>query len=38
MKTFWKASIVQIAEKDIYKAKCSADDAGAMEKWLRLFI
>ena len=38
MKTFWKASIVQKAEKDIHKAKCSADDAGAMEKWLRLFI
>ena len=38
MKTFWKASIVQMAEKDIHKAKCSADDAGAMEKWLRLLI
>ena len=38
MKTFWKASIVQMAEKDIHKAKCSADDAGAMEKWHRLFI
>ena len=38
MKIFWKASIVQMAEKDIHKAKCSADDDVAMEKWLRLFI
>ena len=38
MKTFWKASILQMAEKDIHKAKCSADDDVAMEKWLRLFI
>ena len=34
MKTFWKASIVQMAEKDIHKAKCSADEDSAMEKWL----
>ena len=38
MKIFWKASIVQMAEKDIHKAKCSADNDVAMEKWLRLFI
>ena len=38
MKFFWKASIVQMAEKDIHKAKCSADDDVAIEKWLRLFI
>ena len=38
MTIFWKASIIQMAEKDIHKAKCGADDDGAMEKWLRLFI
>ena len=38
MKIFWKALIAQMAEKDIHKAKWGADDDGAMEKWLRLFI
>ena len=38
MKIFWKASIIQMAESDIHKAKCGADDDGAMKKWLRLFF
>ena len=38
MKIFWKASIVQMAEKDLHRAKYSAHDDVAMEKWLRLFI
>ena len=38
MKFFWKALIVQMAEKDIHKVKWGAHDDVAMEKWLRLFI
>ena len=34
MKIFWKASILQIAESDIFYVKLGADDDGAMEKWL----
>ena len=34
MKTFWKASILQMTESDIFYVKGGADDAGAMEKWL----
>ena len=26
MKIFWKASIIQMAESDIHKVECSADD------------
>ena len=32
MKIFWKASILQMAESDIYYVKWGADDDGAMEK------
>ena len=38
MTIFWKASIIQMAESDIHKVKCGADDDGAMKKWLRLFF
>ena len=38
MKIFWKASIIQMAESDIHKVKCGADDDSAMKKWLRLFF
>ena len=34
MKSFWKASILQMAEKDIFYVKRRANDDGAMEKWL----
>ena len=32
MKSFWKASFLQIAESDIFYVKRGADDDGAMEK------
>ena len=38
MKFFWKASIIQMAESDIHKVDCGADDDRAMKKWLRLFF
>ena len=38
MKIFWKASIIQMAESDIHKVECGADDDRAMKKWLRLFF
>ena len=38
MKIFWKASIIQMAENDIPKVDCGADDDRAMKKWLRLFF
>ena len=31
---FWKASILQMAESDIFYVKWGADDHGAREKWL----
>ena len=34
MKFFWKASLLQMAESDIFYVKGGADDNGAMEKWL----
>ena len=34
MKSFWKASILQTAESDIFYVKLGSDDDGAMEKWL----
>ena len=35
---FWKASIIQMAESDIHKVECGADDDCAMKKWLRLIF
>ena len=34
MRLFWKASILQMAEYDIFCVKQGADDHGAREKWL----
>ena len=34
MKTFWKASILQMAESDISYVKLGADDDGALARWL----
>ena len=34
MKRFWKASILQMTESDIFYVQLGADDDGAMEKWL----
>ena len=34
MKMFWKASILQMTESDIFCVQLGADDDGAMEKWL----
>ena len=34
MKIFWKASILQTVESDIFYVNRGADDDGAMEKWL----
>ena len=34
MKFFWKASILQTAQSDIFYVKGGAYDDGAMEKWL----
>ena len=38
IKNFWKASILQLAECDIFCVKWGADENGAMEKWLWLFF
>ena len=32
MTIFWKASVLQMAESDIFYVKCGAYDDGAMEK------
>ena len=34
MTIFWKASILQMVECDIFYVKGGADDDGAMGKWL----
>ena len=34
MKSLWKASILQMAESDMFYVKRGADEDGAMEKWL----
>ena len=34
MTIFWKTSILQVAESDIFNVKGGADEDGAMEKWL----
>ena len=34
MTIFWKASILQMAESDIFYVELGPDDEGAMEKWL----
>ena len=34
MRIFWKASILQMAESDIFYVKRGAADDGSMEKWL----
>ena len=34
MRIFWKTSILQMAESDIFYVKRGADEDGAMEKWL----
>ena len=38
MKFFWKASKIQMAESDIHKVDCGADDDRAMKKWLDYFL
>ena len=38
MKFFWKASILQMAESDLFYVEKSADEDGAMEKWLCLIF
>ena len=35
---FWKASLLQRAESDIFHVEWGADDNGAMEKWLWLIF
>ena len=38
MKIFWKASILHMAESDLFYVEKSADEDGAMEKWLCLIF
>ena len=38
MKMFWKASILQMTESDIFCVQLGTDDDGAMEKWLWLLF
>ena len=38
MKSLWKASILQMAESDMFYVKWGADEDGAMEKWLWLLF
>ena len=38
MKIFWKASILQMAESNIFYVKWGADDDGASEMWLQLLF